>query len=341
VSPIREFLTTLVLPMIAAAILARGLGLRRRPSAIEVPEAPRPPGESDARPESSLRGGWSSVASHWSVALAVMTFMFAQELRRALVLSGPEISWQTWPDAIARSALRLWRPGEAFQWLFWVMLLSAVVSAARALMPRNQRMPIGWLWIALAMIVPVRLLWGSIYLTQQWTNAQAIAILGAWGFTTAVAGRLLETPDRAAATRPALAIVAALWMVLSVSLLLSGSLVLAQFAAATAAAIGGLIIGWPRDLPIASPSLTLTLAASAMLLLGTFYARLPFGPALLLAAALVGATWTASHGRWRSRRDALQAAAVPVLLAGCALGWLGYRDWVDRATAEPNPYLQR
>jgi len=332
VNPLRELLVSIGLPFLVAAVLSRALTSLWRPDA-GLKSNPVEPAVADSPEPHPHRCSWASV--HWIVALALCSFLLAQEFRAEWVLAGETRSAA---DVLVRAARRMWSPSESRHWLPWFALIAAGISSVWTVQP-GRRSPATLLWLAFACAIPVRLLWGSIYLTKQWTVAHAVLLLGGWGLLAALAGLQSGGPNRIVGSRRVLFVLPIVWWTVAASLLLSASIVLAEVAAALGSAFVGILIGWSGRWRLPVPDLAIATCAVSLLLLGTYYAKLPGPVAGLLAAANYSALLP-FLARPESIRLSAARMAIPLGLCLIALLWLGYLEWAAQAAAADNPYSQ-
>ncbi|MEN0110083.1 MAG: hypothetical protein AAF805_05120 [Planctomycetota bacterium] len=255
---------------------------------------------------------------------------------RATVLRAPAGDRVAWPVAVAAGVVAGWwgleaqggaasigewfgrlpgvaklalSPAVANHWLPSAVIVAAVVGvlAGRCRVAATLAALIG---VTLAVAIPVRLLWGSVYLLSEWTRGEAIARLGALGVAIALGGWLLTrrsagspSEERGASGTVRAVLLAVTAFGLAIVLATSGSLSYARLAGVLVAAISGATLGGVGVAPLrrvgggvehAGP--VIAASASVLLVLGAFFAEVTPTHAVLLAAAFVAAG-TARVGR--------------------------------------------
>ncbi len=238
------------------------------------------------------------------------------------------------------------QPREAAHWL--ILLLASLGLTSLLLAPLKSDRPTailfqGLVWACLLAAALTRLLWGSVYLTRQWSTTEAIITISAEALmlTAAIVPGLRRVPAAAAPGQ------FFLWTVIGVSSSLvigmSGSAVYSQMAMFTCLIplTCGLFTWWTRHSQSAThlPAGFIVASLGLHLWLAHYFAELTRLNEFLLIAALVGAGWYGflSHqstvnvnARWLRRL----AAASSLLFAVTALVLAG-KAFSDAVSANP------
>lgn len=231
---------------------------------------------------------------------------------------------------------KLLQPRVAIDWLPWLVLLVAAMQLVAAYAPRDWRRWLLGLAFVIAVAVPLRLLSGSVYVTQRWTAAEKAGVLIAWSlvFTAMWITFSVGRQNRLPLLRSALLIVVALGV--AITLAASGAITLGEFAGVAAAVlVGAVAVAWITGNMADGPAHAagpLTIMLFGLVFIGYFYSQLTLSGAVLLAISLSAAagwlpeSWPAQQ-MWRA---ALRAGLALIPLAIAAASAI--------ATATANPY---
>jgi hypothetical protein len=236
-------------------------------------------------------------------------------------------------------------PGEASQWLPAAAVVAAIV-AVLAHGGRPARYVALVLGALLAIGLPLRMLWGSVYTLSQWSTGEAIAWFAGLAALLFATGWLLTR--KASPTLPRVGVFRDLLpgvVMIGVAIVLatSGSLSYARLAGAVAAALigaalGGFGIAGERRFGIDAAGPLVATLGGAMLLLGYFFAEVTTANALLLLAALAATGLplpTATSQGW----SGLATRGVLCLaLTGVAAGSAGVAFSKAMAAQAADPY---
>lgn len=299
------------------------------------------------------RAAWGDAAA---IALGFAAGQLALAAQPAAV-ARPDLAGAAgaWLAALPRAAAALLSPREASLWLPWGAALAAAVGwlASRG---RSLRVVAVALGLALAVGLPLRLLWGSVFLTSRWSAAEAALRVGAIAAALLVVGWLAtsggspEPSDRPRRgpdwLRPLLSAVIALG--LAILLATSGSLSYARLAGALFAAILGGLLGAVGPVPrssVGTAGPVVVTIVGGLLILGVAFAEVSVTHACLVAAALAAApgrlpaTDAPSAETVRGRALVLRVALCLVPL-GIAVGGSA-AAFVAAVKSQPaNPYTQ-
>ena len=247
-----------------------------------------------------------------------------------------------WYHAVVEAVGHAFRPREARGWLFVLSLLAIPIALFERGLPRWRM----FVWLVLFVALPVRLLWGSVYFTTDWSLGGAVLRV------TAVAGALMAL--YLAASRPRTAKIGGpahaskcdmfIWMVVtagaSVVLLLTGSKTYGELACALAFALLGAMVGSAiiKDNDHKNVAGLVTLIFGGLLVLGCSFAETEIWQAAALGAAAGVALLALSNTGWPRRKQlAILALMVVSVLAICAQAGFQFAEDIG---AESNPYGQ-
>jgi hypothetical protein len=217
-------------------------------------------------------------------------------------------------------------PAESLDWLFW---LAWAAGAAGCLEAAGRSA--GWVRFATRALVSAAAVW--LILRARLQSSSGLASAGLVAATGCALLALWALLEGLAERRPGSSLPLVLWTTAaasSVSLVLSGSVVLGQLAGALAAALGALVVvSWwrPAAARFRGAPAVAAVALGGLWISGAVYSELPLASALLLAAAPVAAwegeapavrrlkPWQATLARFLA---ALIPAAVAVAIAFAA-----------------------
>ncbi|TWU00091.1 hypothetical protein Pla108_10350 [Botrimarina colliarenosi] len=250
-----------------------------------------------------------------------------------------------WASALPRATASFAWPRESSQWLPAATAGAAVISLF--ITAGGYGRPVGAaLGVALAVGLPLRLLWGSVYLTSEWSGGEAAAWSTGLAATLLAVGWLLSRPQSEASAasdwlRAALTAAAALG--LAIVLATSGSLSYARLAGIVVAAIvgaqlGGVGVAADRRRGVETAGPVLASLAGGLLLLGYFFAEVTAVNTLLLAGALAATGLPLPKRLATGWRPIALRGAVCLALVAVAAGNAGYAFAEATAAETSNPY---
>jgi hypothetical protein len=200
------------------------------------------------------------------------------------------VGWQNGFDSVVA-------PREAGDWLPWLVVAAVGITVLAAYSPRPWQRWIVALAALLALVAPLRLLAGSVYVTSRWSALEKVVVVVMWAAALATIWTWLALGRACgqARLRGGLLIIAAIAM--AVILTLSGSLVSGERCAMVAAALTGALVSrlvmrgrtttTVDDKPgISGAAGAITMSLGGLILLSYFYAELKLAAAILLGAAL-------------------------------------------------------
>ena len=297
-----------------------------------------------------LKGKWERCSWPWAVAIGCVLAYVALGARGS-GSEGPALLG--WLNSLVASAEQLLNPAVAKDWL----PMAAVVAAAVTSLPIGR-----WAVLVvfpLAVVLPTRLLWGSVYFVSEWTQREAIvsvAMLGAGLAAIASAWLLSERGKKVGDvetksedkplvewTRAGLVCVATLAVALG--MMLSGTQAYGELSgAAMAACLGALLAGLcgkngpsaPRGVGMAGP--VVAAWTGGLLVLGCFYAELKPVNACLLGFGLfvAGARTPIANGAVAQAAVHALVCLVPI---GLALSFAGLEFAEAMRQQAADPYL--
>ncbi|QDV72187.1 hypothetical protein [Botrimarina mediterranea] len=286
-----------------------------------------------------LRAG-SSDRVAWPVAVGV-AYIVGQAALTAPLGSGAA----GWVAGLPPAFTKFFSPSEASQWLPAAVVVAAIV-AMLASGGRTTRYVALTLGALLAIGLPLRMLWGSVYTLSQWSTGEAIAWIASLAVLLFATGWLLTRQMSDATPRVALLrdwLPGLVMVGVAIVLATSGSLSYARLAGAVAAALlgaalGGAGIQGERRLGFAAAGPLVTTLGGGMLLLGYFFAEVTTANALLLLAALAATGLplpTLAANGWSN--FALRGALC-LVLTGAAAGSAGVAFSKAMAAQAADPY---
>jgi hypothetical protein len=251
-------------------------------------------------------------------------------------------------------------PHEAGDWLPWLVIAAVAITVLAAYAPRPWQRWLVSLAALLALIAPVRLLAGSVYVTTRWSTAERIGVILVWFVALAATWTILarSRPCRRGRLRGALLILVA--TATAIALTLSGSLISGERAGIVAASLTGALAahlvltkirrnreanertsGRTADSNTAAPASepdpglsgaagALTMSLGGLILVGYFYAELARASAFFLLAALC-----AAGGPLPTSRNTLWSASLRI---GLCLAALAIALAITYATMQSDAY---
>ena len=200
------------------------------------------------------------------------------------------IGWRTGFESLTA-------PREAGDWLPWLVVGCRRDHGAGRVCTRPWQRWIVVLAALLALVAPLRLLAGSVYVTSRWSALEKVVVVVMWAAALATIWTWLALGRACgqAHLRGGLLIVAAVAM--AVVLTLSGSLISGERCGMVAAALTGALVSrlvmrgrattTADDKPgISGAAGAITMSLGGLILVGYFYAELRLAAAILLGAAL-------------------------------------------------------
>lgn len=276
----------------------------------------------------------------WPIAVGV-AFIVGQAALAAPLGSGVA----GWAAGLPPAFERFVAPREASQWLP-ALVVAATVVALVTHAGRRGRYAAVVLGVVLAIGLPLRLLWGSVYTTSQWTAGETAAWIAGIGAALLAIGVLLarQTTEPSPGLKTLRDLMpGGVMIAVAVVLATSGSLSYARLAGAAAAALCGAALGGfriPKDRLVGVKSaapLTATLGG-AMVLLGYFFAEVTAINALLLLAALAATALPTPAFAAKGWAGFAVRAAFCLVLAGAAAGSAGAAFAKAMQAEADNPY---
>jgi hypothetical protein len=238
------------------------------------------------------------------------------------------VGWQTGFGTLVE-------PREAGDWLPWLVVAAVGITVLAAYAPRPWQRWIVAIAALLAIVAPVRLLAGSVYVTSRWSALEKIAVVALWAAALAAIWTWLAVGRACgqARLRSGLLIVVAIAM--AVILTLSGSFISGERCGMVAAALTGALVSrlLIRSLATSTaddePGLSgaagaISMSLGGLILLGYFYAELKITVAILLGAALcvAGGNLPAGWPEGKIWQAALRSGLCLTLLAAAfATAW--------------------
>ncbi len=216
-------------------------------------------------------------------------------------------------------------PSEARGWLPLAVALGTLLSCLPASTLGKQR-ALELAWLGLCVALPWRLLYGSVYLTRDWTHFEASLWLAGLGLVLWLSMWLLPKFARQVPRWTGVCVMTLLFVSLAMTLLMSGSKVYGILGIGLAAGVfpaAAVLMSHtsPDDHP--QTLRTLLLLFSGLIMLGYFFAELTAVNALLLYVSflLSAVTWPdatkTSTYRWGYLRLWV-ASGLAILALGCA-----------------------
>jgi hypothetical protein len=269
-------------------------------------------------------------ASAWTLGIATGFFLgfFVQNLR-----IGSSTAFE-----------KLLHPRVAIDWLPWLAVIAAAIQLLAAYAPRNWHRWLLVLACVFAVAVPLRLLAGSVYVTQRWGTAEKLGVLLAWSlvfaalWTTFSIGRRNRSP----LLRGILLVLVAIGT--AITLAASGALTLGEFAGVAAATLfGATAVAWATGSFANGPGEAagpIAIMLGGLIFIGYYYSQLSLSGVVLLTISLSAAAgylplpWGeargegASHLSWTAILIRTSLALVPLIVAAAAA----------ISTALANPY---
>ena len=268
-----------------------------------------------------------------------------------LEAQGGATSLADWLAKLPAAASLVIDPRVASHWLPAGAAWAAVV-AVLAWGGRVGKVFAALLGVGLAVAIPTRLLWGSVYLMSEWTRGYAIGVVALLAGELAAIGWLVTrepNPEPSEERAPSGALRAGLTVAvalgLAVVLATSGSLSYARLAGVVVASLAGGVLGgvgirkparFGDGVSAAGPVVTTLIGG--LILLGFFYAEVTTLNASLLTVALAAAGavrgWSPAVG-WRAvaLRTAICLAPLGLAVSVSAI------EFNRAIAAEPvNPY---
>jgi hypothetical protein len=201
----------------------------------------------------------------------------------------------SWPAGFSS----LLQPREAGDWLPWLVIAAIGITVLAACAPRPWQRWIVALAVLLAVVAPVRMLAGSVYVGR-WSVVTKLAAIACWAPALAIVWTLLAMGRANAQPRLRGGLLIVVAIGLAVALTLAGSFTYGELCGVMAAALTGSLVtcsltpNSPRrvadaDLGLSGAAGAVAMALGGLILLGYFYAELTTGSAILLLAALVAA----------------------------------------------------
>ncbi len=295
---------------------------------------------SEAKHSSDLSAALGYIAGH---------FLLAVRSETAAQVALGHSAGSSWTRGLSAALRQLTRPHVAHDWIPLLLIAGIVLAlvlprshsaaASASIRLRDRAGPT--LWLILALLVPLRLLWGSIYLPHDswtWAHLAGYAALGIplWLPT------LVDRSPVGHSQREARIQTGVLGIVLvaeAITLFCTGSKVYGMLGLTAAGAISAskLVGAFPsqRREDTAAPHLCLMLCG-ALLMLGYFFAELPALSGVLLFAAIASTL----VGNW-ARASARQSVLTWGLAGLLALGVMGHATWKFAAAVSgpaANPY---
>jgi hypothetical protein len=250
-----------------------------------------------------------------------------------------------WAAGLSPAFTKFLSPSEASLWLPAAVVVAAIV-ALLANGGRSARYVALVLGALLAIGLPLRMLWGSVYTLSQWSAGGAIAWFVGLAALLFATGWLLTRKAPPALPRVGMLrdlLPGVVMIGVAIGLATSGSLSYARLAGAVAAALIGAAlggIGIPRmrlDGVDAAGPLVATLGG-AMLLLGYFFAEVTTANALLLLAALAATALPLPTATAQSWSGLAARGVICLALTGVAAGSAGVAFSKAMAAQAADPY---
>ena len=250
-----------------------------------------------------------------------------------------------WAAGLSPAFGKFFSPGEASQWLPMAVVVAAVV-AMLAGGNRTTRYIALVLGAMLAIGLPLRMLWGSVYTLSQWSTGVAIAWFAGLAVLLFAIGWLLTRKSPPALPRVGVLrdLLPGMVMIgLAVVLATSGSLSYARLAGAVAAvligaALGGLGIPRTRLEGVDAAGPLVATLGGAMLLLGYFFAEVTTANVLLLLAALGTTALPLSTAASQGWSGLAVRGVLCLVLTGVAAGSAGLAFSRAMAAQAADPY---
>jgi hypothetical protein len=276
----------------------------------------------------------------WPVAVAV-AYIVGQAALATPLASGAA----GWAAGLSPAFAKFLSPAEASQWLPAAAVVAAIV-AVLAHGGRPARYVALVLGALLAIGLPLRMLWGSVYTLSQWSTGEAVAWFAGLATLLFATGWLLTRKAPPALPRVGVfqdLLPGVVMIGVAIVLATSGSLSYARLAGAVAAALigaalGGFGIADERRLGIDAAGPLVATLGGAMLLLGYFFAEVTTANALLLLAALAATGLplpTATSQKWSGLA---MRAVLCLALTGVAVGSAGVAFSKAMTAQAADPY---
>lgn len=276
----------------------------------------------------------------WPVSVGV-AYIVGQAALAAPLASGAA----GWAAGLSPAFAKFLSPGEASQWLPAAVVVGAIIAmlAGNSQTTRYIALALGAL---LAIGLPLRMLWGSVYTLSQWSTGEAITWFASLTVLLFSIGWLLtrQSPPvlpRVGVFRDLLPGVVMIGV--AVVLATSGSLSYARLAGAVAAALvgaalGGFGIAGERRLGVDAAGPLVATLGGATLLLGYFFAEVTTMNALLLLAALAATGLPLPIATSQSWSGLAMRGLLCLALTGVAVGSAGVAFSKAMAAQAADPY---
>lgn len=250
-----------------------------------------------------------------------------------------------WAAGLSPAFTKFLSPGEASQWLPAAVVVAAIV-ALLAGGTRTTRYIALALGVLLAIGLPLRMLWGSIYTLSQWSTGEAIAWFAGLAALLFATGWLLTRKAPPALPRVGVLrdlLPGVVMIGVAIVLATSGSLSYARLAGAVAAALigaalGGFGIAGELRLGIDAAGPLVATLGGAMLLLGYFFAEVTTANALLLLAALAATGLPLPTTTLQGWSGLAMRGALCLALTGVAAGSAGVAFSKAMTAQAADPY---
>lgn len=216
--------------------------------------------------------------------------------------------------------LRPFRPQVAIDWL---PVLSIAAVACASITQWRYRIPVA---IAIAMVVPVRLLWGSVYLSSASISLPMGIVLAGWSAALLVVLLLPDTKQHGRLNANVLGWGLAAVAVI-VTIAMSGSLTYAAAASVVAIAIASVLLASGQIPSVAAFPFIVLVGLSAS------FSELQLGAAIAIVAGLLGVAFSAYFADRNARSSAaIRATSFAALLV--TTGIIAFRFANDFRTTE-------
>jgi len=280
--------------------------------------------------------------------LALVGTWLAMDLRQEMSVrwTASNEEWMRGDDLLqgGRNALHaLLVPVSARYWLGWFVGLGCVIwNATQRFSERLQTVVV----VLFSACIPLRLLWGSVYLEQQWNWQQTAVFMSVVGMAIAYGvGKVRSAYQWQPWRMSVLSLLVPVAFAESVVLVLSGSQVLALMAMVVASTgLAGAVAEQVWHSAPGKNSTWETLATSLVIamvslgLVGCLYAEMTVLNALLIfCATLLPLPGHPIHSSVGARWSKVLWLGSAVMLV-CSVGLAGWQFWIDIQAVNENPY---
>lgn len=239
---------------------------------------------------------------------------------------------------------KLIHPRVALDWLPWLILIAAAIQLLASYAPRNWQRWLLALAGVFAVAVPLRLLAGSVYVTQRWNTLEKLGVLTVWSLVFAALWITFSLGRRNGLPLLRSGLLLLVVMGTAATLAASGALTLGEFTGvASATLVGTLAVAWTTGNMADGPAHAagpLSLTLFGLIFIGYYYSQLTLVSATLLTISLAAAAGylplplgegrCAGASRWNWAAIIIRALLALIPLAFAAASAI--------ATATANPY---